>query len=170
MHLYVCLCFSDIAGKGIKQTQGQGNCLKVCRSVWRMRGLKPICNYFIILSFFKTLIPMFPFCCLSTFKFPCFTCRPIYKHTLKLCCRNEALGCINDSRRTTCYHPRSANLMWVQMASLSVCVRCINPATRRVGVVRIVTETCHGSGSNISQGAFIEETTTVCFCTKCQMA
>lgn len=46
------------------------------------------------------------------------------------------------------------------MASLSVFLECINPATRRVEEqIHIATQTCHGSGSHINQGASTEKTT-----------
>lgn len=50
MHVCACLCLSDIAGKGIKQAQGQGNCLKACQCVakaWPETALQLLCHFLI---------------------------------------------------------------------------------------------------------------------------
>lgn len=126
MHVCVWLCFSDIVGKSIKQAQGQGNCLKACLSVWQMPGLKLIYNYFVTFSFSETLITMFPFCCLSIFKFLCFRYKPIYRHKLKLYCKNWSPRLHKWFMLDNLLPPK----IW--KGNLSLCVGCINPATRRV--------------------------------------
>lgn len=74
---YACVYVSlfqwqNWGGEGIKQTQGQGNCLKARRRVGGISGLKQLCSYFV--SFFKSRYPCSQICVcqLSSFEF--------YKH------------------------------------------------------------------------------------------
>lgn len=140
-------------------------------NAWPETDLQLLCHsliFFIFFYFFKTLIPMFPFCCLSTFKFPCFKCSPIYSHVLKLYCRNAAPGGVYKWFTSNHLLPPKICKADVSANGFSQCVLgalTLPQGEWRLGVC-ITTQTCHGSGSNISQGAFIEQTTTVYLCTK----